>query len=110
MTLRRTSLTTGGNGHSQLVVRPAGTLVCLKLLLLLRLRYGFRCEGRWILGAGETLLPGLVRGDLRLLVDHESMIGLSLLSDSDEGDAFLRMFAERHARATAALPASNAHR
>lgn len=97
MRFKRTHLGTAANGHLVLVVRRAGLFDWIRLHVLLRLRYGFCSEGRWILGAGEALLPDFVRGELKLLVSHESRIGLSLLSESDEGDAFLRTFATRHA-------------
>lgn len=94
---RRAYLYTAADHHLRLVVRPAGALVCMRFFLLLRLRYRMRPRGRTILGAGEALLPDFVRGSLQLEVSHESMVGLTLFSDSDEGDTFLQMFAERHA-------------
>jgi hypothetical protein len=55
--------------------------------------HGFRAQGRTIPGAGESIFPDLVRGELRLESGYDEL-GHYLLSCSEPGDEFLRRLAQ----------------
>jgi hypothetical protein len=68
----------------------ASPLGLMWLRLKLRLLHGFRTEGKWIVGAGESIAPDLVRGELRLQSGGDDLAGHYLLSCCDAGDEFVR--------------------
>ena len=85
-------LMTAANGHVMLVY-GAGWMSQLKLWALLRLRHGFKRQGRTVVGGGEAMARDFVRGDIRLLASVDANAGTTLLSESEAADAFLRKLA-----------------
>ncbi len=94
-TLERARLTEAADGHLTLWVSNASPFSKLRLWALLRFRYGFHRERGRILGAGESIAPDYVRGNIRLLAGADESVGFYLASTSPEGEAFLRMLATR---------------
>lgn len=66
-----------------------GLIPALKLRWHLRVREGFRREGRRIVGAGEWVSPDYVRGALRLKVGGDSWFGPHLIAVDEEGSKYL---------------------
>ncbi len=95
--LERARLTEAAGGHLTLWFSNASPLSKLRLWALLRFRFGFHREKGRILGAGESIAPDYVRGNVRLLAGAEESVGFYLSSTSTEGDVFLRMLAGRFA-------------
>jgi hypothetical protein len=93
--LERARLTETADGHLTLWVSDASSLSKLRLWALLRFRFGFHRERGRILGAGESIAPDYVRGNVRLLAGAEESLGFYLSSTSTEGDVFLRMLAAK---------------
>jgi hypothetical protein len=87
---RAARLETAANGR--LALRFGSVLRFAWLRWKLRLLHGFRAEGRSIHGAGESITPDLVRGDLRLESGSDEL-GPYLLSCSEAADGFLRRLA-----------------
>jgi hypothetical protein len=85
-------LVTAANGHLMLTC-DGGWCSQLRLWALLRFKHGFRREGRAVVGGGEAIARDFVRGDVRLLASVEAGIGVTLLSESEASDAFLKRFA-----------------
>ena len=94
---------TAADGHCLLALLRPRLWSPLHLRLLLCSRYGFRRQGRRIIGRGEAQLPSYVRGDLHLHAAYDQPAGFALHTDPAAADAFLRQFAADHFGAVAAL-------
>jgi hypothetical protein len=90
--MEKPALMTAANGRVMLVY-GAGWMSQLKLWALLRIWHGFKRQGRAVVGGGEAIARDFVRGDIRLLASVDVNVGTTLLSESEEADAFLRQLA-----------------
>ena len=79
-----------------MLICSASWLSQLRLWLLLRIRHGFHREGRAVVGAGEAIARDFVRGSIRLEAGVDDVVGTTLLSQSEAGDAFLQSLAATH--------------
>ena len=82
------------NGRLKLSIQNPGLLDHWLLRWKLQAGYGFRREGRRILGVGEGIVPDFVRERLRLEAGFDDFSGIYLLACDDEGDRFLTEFAQ----------------
>ena len=88
---RAPRLSTAANGRVGLRFTSSVGLAWLRWKL--RLLHGFHAEGKSIRGLGESIVPDLVRGELRLEGGCDEL-GPYLLSANEASDDFLRRLAQ----------------
>lgn len=95
---RKTYITSLHDGHCMLVWERPGLLDSIWIRLLLQFKYGFRREGKRVVGGGEAFFPAYVRDSIRLFPEYDSLVGFTLRGQSNEADIFLKKFFSDHVR------------